>query len=147
MTAYIKIEFPADALKIRRLQNRREIFDPIRKRWVALSPEEWVRQHFLQFLLTKNYPASLIAVEKKILLGELTKRCDIVVYTRDMKPFMIIECKKTGVPLNQKVLEQILRYNINLQPPYLIVTNGEYTIAMKKENGQFVPVDIFPEYR
>lgn len=147
MTAYIKIEFPADALKIRRLQNRREIFDPIRKRWVALSPEEWVRQHFLQFLLTQNYPASLIAVEKKILLGELTKRCDIVVYTRDMKPFMIIECKKTGVPLNRKVLEQILRYNINLQPPYLIVTNGEYTIAMKKENGQFVPVDIFPEYR
>lgn len=146
MTAYIKIEFPADAFKIRQLQNRREIFDPIRKRWVALSPEEWVRQHFLQFLLTKNYPASLIAVEKKILLGELTKRCDIVVYTRDMKPFMIIECKKTGVPLNQKVLEQILRYNINLQPPYLIVTNGEYTIAMKKENGQFVPVDIFPEY-
>lgn len=146
MTGHIKIEFPANKLPTRDAVNGREIFDPVRKLWVMLTPEEWVRQHFIHFLLSKNYPAALMAVEKKITLGELTKRCDIVVYSRSMKPFMIIECKKMEVALDQKVLDQIFRYNINLQPPYLIVTNGGYTIGMKKENGQFVPVDEFPEY-
>lgn len=147
MSGYIKIEFPVEKLQVREASNGEEIFDPVRRCWVTLTPEEWVRQHFIRFLLSKNYPAALMAVEKKIELGELTKRCDIVVYSRNMKPYMIVECKKMGLSLDQKVLDQIFRYNIRLQPSYLIITNGDYTIGMKKENGQFVPVDEFPGYQ
>lgn len=146
MNGFIKIDFPTEPLQIRQGNTEREVFDPVRKRWVALTPEEWVRQHFIQFILSNHYPESLIAVEKKIELGELTKRCDIVVYSRSMQPFMIIECKQINVPLNRKVLDQILRYNIEVQPKFLIITNGSYTYGLKKENGQFVPVNKFPEY-
>lgn len=146
MKGLIKIEFPVDCVSKRMQNNTQEIFDPVRKIWILLTPEEWVRQHFVQFLLSLGYPATLIAVEKKIELGDLYKRCDIVVYSRDMKPFMIVECKQMDVPLSQQVLDQILRYHITLQPPYLIITNGAFTMGFKKENGQFLPVNEFPAY-
>lgn len=147
MKGLIKINFPDSPLNIRETPTGNEAFDPVRKIWVHLSSEEWVRQHFIQFLISKNYPASLIAVEKKIMVGTLTRRCDIVVYSRDMLPFMIIECKRMDVPLSQKVLEQVLRYHIALQPPHLIITNGAFTIGFKKENGHFVPVNEFPDFK
>src|ERR1051325_8313750 len=106
----IKIEFPKQQVKIRQQAGVNEVFDTIRKKWLRLSPEEWVRQHIIQYLLLKKYPASLIAVEKEIKLGELTKRCDVVVYSRKALPFMIIECKEMNAPLSEKTLEQILRY-------------------------------------
>ncbi len=80
------------------------------------------------------------------MVGELTKRCDIVIYSRDMNPFMIIECKRMEVPLEQNVLEQVLRYHIPLKPPFIIITNGAYTMGFRKENGQFLPIEYFPEY-
>jgi hypothetical protein len=143
----IKIEFPKQQIKIEQRKGINEIFDIIRKKWIILSPEEWVRQNILDYLLiSKNYPASLIAVEKEINLGELKKRCDIVVYNRETKPWMIIECKEMNVSLSQKTLEQILRYHISLATNYLIITNGIYCFGFVKKDNQFIETDVFPEY-
>ena len=122
------------------------IFDEVRKRWVVLTPEEWVRQNFLNYLIQiKKYPASLIAVEKKIKLGDLKKRFDIVVYDKNSKPRMIIECKEMNVVLDKKVLDQALRYNITLQAPYLVITNGSYCMAVSFENNMMTELDVLPE--
>jgi hypothetical protein len=143
----VKIEFPSYDYKIRKEDNSEHIFDPLRKRWLLLTPEEWVRQNFLQFIVqVKDYPASLIAIEKEINLGELKKRCDIVVYNRLMLPWMIIECKEMKEPLNAKVLDQILRYHITLPATYLVITNGSYCFAFEKREGQFYEVDEMPQY-
>jgi len=142
----IKIIFPKQEVRVRQRAGANEIFDTIRKKWVHFSPEEWVRQHMISYLLSKNYPASLIAIEKKIKLGELTKRCDIVVYARNNKPFMIIECKEMKVALSEKTLEQILRYHSVLPATYLMITNGVHCFGFEKMNGQFYEIDEFPEY-
>ena len=141
----IKIDYPPYQPKIKTENKKEFIFDEFRKRWVALTPEEWVRQNFLQYLtLIKKYPASLIAVEKEIKLGELKKRFDIVVYDSHTKPWMIIECKEMNVPLDRTVLDQVLRYNINLQVPYLVITNGSYCMAMTFEKDKMVELDAMP---
>ena len=142
----IKIQFPKQQVKIRQQAGVNEVFDIIRKKWLRLSPEEWVRQNMIHYLLLKKYPASLIAVEKEIKLGELTKRCDIVVYSRKALPFMIIECKEMNVPLSEKTLEQILRYHITLPADYLIVTNGSYCFGFQKIENQFIETNEFPDY-
>ncbi len=142
----IKIEYPPYEPKIKKENNKELIFDGIRKRWVILTPEEWVRQNFLNYLTqTKAYPASLIAVEKEIKLGDLKKRFDIVVYDRDWKPWMIIECKEMNVVLDKKVLDQALRYNITLQVPYLVITNGIYCMAIAFENNSMIELDELPK--
>lgn len=143
----IKIEFPHIDLKIKQQAGIHEVFDLIRKRWLVLTPEEWVRQNIVQFLLiSKKYPASLIAIEKEIKVGELKKRCDIVVYNRNTLPWMIIECKEMNVPLSDKTLDQILRYHIALPADYLIITNGSYSFGFKKEKEQFFQIDEFPVF-
>ena len=92
---------------------------------MVLSPEEWVRQHLLHFLIyDKNYPISSIAVEKKLLLNKLTKRTDIVVFNRDGSPHIIVECKAPNVPITQEAFDQIARYNTALKGSYLMVSNG-----------------------
>lgn len=146
MKGLIKINFPDDGPQVRPFNGLREVFDPVRKIWIVLTPEEWVRQNFILFLLSLGYPSALIAVEKQIIVGDLIRRCDIVVYSRDGQPFMIVECKQMDVLLSQKTLEQILQYHSSLLPPYLIITNGIFTIGFKKENGQFAPVHQFPLY-
>jgi hypothetical protein len=142
----IKIEFPKHQVKIRQQAGVNEVFDVIRKKWLHLSPEEWVRQNMIQYLLLKKYPASLIAVEKEIKLGDLTKRCDVVVYSREALPFMIIECKEMNAILSKKALEQVLRYHITLPADYLIVTNGSYCFGFKKIENQFIETNEFPDY-
>ncbi len=142
----IRIEYPPYQPKIRQESGKEQIFDEIRKRWVALTPEEWVRQNFLQYLLqVRKYPASLIAVEKEIMLHDLRKRFDVVVHDRQAKPWMIIECKEMGVKLDQKVLDQVLRYNITLQVPYLVITNGQYCMAAAIRNGEVNEIEILPD--
>ena len=141
----IKIEFPAHDFKVRQQSGVHEVFDSIRKKWLVLTPEEWVRQNMIQYLIfSKNYPASLIALEKEIKVGELKKRCDIVIYNRNANPWMIIECKEMKVPLSTKTLDQILRYHIALPANYLIITNGSYSFGFKKEKDQFFEIDLFP---
>ncbi len=126
----IGIQFPEHAFKIKDRDNKKYIFDENRKRWVVLTPEEWVRQNFLHYMVSvKQYPASLIAVERAIRLGELTKRFDIVVF-KNSKPWMIVECKEMEVPLTEGVIQQILNYNIALQVQYLVVTNGRQTFGV-----------------
>jgi hypothetical protein len=126
----IAIEFPAPNFKITHENGKDFIFDAYRKKYVVLTPEEWVRQNFMGYLVnTLKYPASLIGIEKEIYLGELRKRCDIVVYNRDMQPWMIVECKEMEVPLTQAVLEQIIRYHMVLPTSYLVITNGVNTFC------------------
>lgn len=142
----IKINFPKDKVSVKQEKGGNEIFDPVRKKWLQLTPEEWVRQNFVQFLLQNNYPATLIAIEKEIKLGELRKRCDIVVYNRNMAPWMIIECKEMNVHLSENTIEQILRYHIALPASFLIITNGSYTYGFEKKDKDFIETRSFPDY-
>jgi hypothetical protein len=112
------------------------IFDEVRRKFVALTSEEWVRQHILHYLLyDKKYPRSLIAVERGIELNGLQKRFDVVVFANDGLPKMIIECKAPEEPLNDKVFEQIARYNLSLRVNYLWVTNGANNYCCSLKSG------------
>jgi hypothetical protein len=143
----IKIEYPAYQPKIKDQLRKEFIFDEIRKQWIMLTPEEWVRQNFLQYLIqVKQYPASLIAVEKEIQLGDLTKRFDIVVYDQNTLPWMIIECKEMSVALNEQVLNQALRYNITLNVPYIVITNGTHCFGFTGKRGALVELSDLPDF-
>ena len=142
----IEIAFPDHQFKIKTEKEREYIFDEIRKQWFILTPEEWVRQNFLQYLVkVKHYPSSLIAVEKEIALVDLKKRCDIVVY-KESKPWMIVECKEMEVKLTEAVLKQILNYNITLNVNFLVVTNGKETYALGLDERKFEWLDSIPEF-
>ena len=106
--------------------NKLFVFDTIRKKWLLLTPEEWVRQHVVNYLITeKKYPAALISLEKEIELNGTKKRYDIVVYSKDLKPNIIIECKAPEIELSEQVLEQAQRYNLTLNVNYIFITNGK----------------------
>lgn len=143
----IKIEFPKEQPKLRQNGGVKEIFDVIRKKWLVLTPEEWVRQNIILFLLfTQNFPSSLISVEKEIKLADLKKRYDIVVFNRQTLPWMIIECKEMNVSLSQKTMEQILRYHISIPAKYLIITNGSHCFGFEKREDRFMEIDLFPDF-
>ena len=143
----IKIEFPPYQPKIKKENGKEFIFDTFRKRWVILTPEEWVRQNFLQYLVqVKKYPSQLIAIEKEIKLGELKKRFDILVYNRNSEPLMMIECKEMGVALNETVLEQALRYNQTLKVTYIVITNGTVTAGFLCNSKGASELYELPEY-
>lgn len=143
----IVINYPEHDFRIRQEDGGEFIFDEFRKRWVRLSPEEWVRQNFLHYITTiKKYPSSLIAVEREIMLGELKKRFDILVYNEQHQPWMMIECKAMDVALSEDVLNQVLRYSISVPANYLIITNGTYTIGWEKKNGALSILNDLPEW-
>ena len=142
----IVLPYPSYPFKIKAINGKDQIFDPFRKIWVVLTPEEWVRQNLLQYLVqTLHYPSSLIAVEKEIKLGELSKRFDIVVYKNEL-PWMIIECKEAKVALNEKTMGQILQYQQVLTAQYLFISNGHETMGAKIETGKLQALQNFPEY-
>jgi len=121
----IAVNFPEPVFRLKKEKDVEFIFDAIRKQWLVLNEEEWVRQNFVQYLIqTLKYPAAFIAIEKEIMLGELKKRFDILVYDKDHRPWMMIECKSAAVSLNDAALQQVLRYNISVPVPFLIITNG-----------------------
>jgi type I site-specific restriction-modification system R (restriction) subunit len=123
-----------------------QLFDPFRKKWVALTPEEWVRQNILQYLdQVCQYPTSLIAIEKSIQLGELTKRFDILIYKND-KPWMIIECKEANVAINDKTIAQLYQYQQVLEAQYLIASNGHETVGAEIKTGKLHALQNFPAY-
>jgi hypothetical protein len=141
----ISIEYPTPGFKIERREGIECIFDSWRKKWIVLTPEEWVRQNFLQYLLqTMQYPASLIAVEKEIKLGELKKRFDILVYNNKHAPWLIVECKAMDIPLDESVLQQALRYNMSVPVDYIVITNGKLCMAWHKRDGELKPVNELP---
>jgi hypothetical protein len=142
----LQINFPGYNFRIKQEQNKQLIFDEVRRIWVTLTPEEWVRQNFLQYLIqVKQYPSSVISVEKIIKVGELKKRYDIVVYNKD-KPWIIVECKESNTPINAAVIEQVLRYNLALSIKYFIVTNGNQSFAYEVSKNLFKELDDLPEY-
>ncbi len=141
----IKLEYPSHYYKIKQENNIEIIFDEIRKRWVRLTPEEWVRQNFVQYLIkVKNYPSAFIAIEKEIWLNDLKKRFDVLVYNRQHQPWMMVECKAMEVSLNEKVLEQMLRYNLALPAQYLVLTNGSNCYVAEKKGGELVYLEDIP---
>lgn len=143
----IAIQYPLHAFKIKKQKDKEVIWDECRKQWVALTPEEWVRQNMLQYLIqVKKIPASLIAVEKEIWLGEMKKRFDIVVYKNSL-PWMIVECKESGVQLSEAVVRQVLNYNIVLSVNYLVVTNGNSTFALAIKDKAFEWIGELPLYK
>ena len=122
-----------------------DFFDPVRRRRVRLTPEEAVRQQTIRELHELcGYPLELMQVEAAITLNGLTKRCDIVVYDHNVRPWMIVECKKESIPLTQKVVDQACRYNLVLQVPYLLLTNGRERICLHVdlENKRLDQVEI-----
>lgn len=121
-----KLNLPEYEFRYRKNSDQKsEIFDEIRKRFVALTPEEWVRQNFIKYLTSeKGYPASLIYVEMSLKVNKMLKRCDIVVYNMDGKPTAIVECKSAETLIKQEIFDQAARYNITLKVNYLIITNG-----------------------
>jgi len=143
------LNFPTYPFRFKNSENKRLIFDPIRKKFVVLQPEEWVRQHCIQYLIqVKNYPKSLINVEKELKINTLKKRYDIVVFKPDGSIHLIVECKAPTININQETFDQIARYNLKLNATYLMVTNGinHYYCQMDFENERFEFLRDIPDY-
>jgi hypothetical protein len=143
------LNLPTFDAKIKKTAEGLKIFDSLRRKFVALTPEEWVRQHFVHYLISeKNYPASLITNEAGIKLNSLNKRCDTIVYNNQLEPLMIIEYKEPNVAITQQVFDQIARYNIVLRVRYLVVSNGlsHYCCKMDYENMTFEYLREVPDY-
>jgi len=144
----IKVNYPEPIFRFKEENGKEMIFDFIRKQWLLLNEEEWVRQNFIQFLVQEiKYPLELIAIEKEIQLGELKKRFDILVYDSDHKPWMLIECKAAEINLDEKVLHQVLRYNISMPANFLVITNGQFTYAWEKINGELQEIKQMPVWK
>ena len=144
-----KLNLPTYSFNLKLIEQRKYIFDFIRKKFVILTPEEWVRQNFLRFLVEeKKYPASLIAVEMEFKLNKLSKRSDAVVYDRKAKPILVIEFKSPEVKINQKVFDQIARYNMKLNVDFLIVSNGleHFCCKIDHENNNYTFLKYVPDF-
>jgi hypothetical protein len=144
-----KLNFSDYSFRFKNSENKVSVFDEIRKKFIVLTPEEWVRIHVVQFLIQeKNYPKSLINVEKLIKINTISKRYDIVVYQPNGEIFLLIECKKPDVSINQFVFDQIARYNLTLKAKYLMVTNGlnHYFCQMDFEQERYVFLKDIPDY-
>lgn len=143
------LSFPKYDFKVKRLKSKLTIFDRTRRKFVVLTPEEWVRQHLIEFLVNeKGYPRALIALEYALTYNGLQKRCDVLVFSSDTRPLLIAECKASTVAISQDVFDQIARYNFVLNVPYLLVTNGlnHYScVADASENG-FSFLREIPDY-
>lgn len=143
------LNLPPFDVKLDVRDGKTAIFDVIRRRYVALTPEEWVRQHFVHFLMEhKGYPQALMANEVQVLLNGTKKRCDTVLYRRDLTARMIVEYKAPEVVITQKVFEQITRYNMALKVDYLMVSNGlqHYCCRMDYEHGSYTFLPDIPDY-
>ena len=143
------LNFPSYKFRIKSNENKLFIFDILRKKYVSLTPEEWVRQHFIHYLIEeKNYPISLIAVEKKLTINKLTKRTDILVFNAEGVPYIIIECKAPAIKITQSAFDQIARYNLKLTATYLIVSNGltHFYCQMDFEKEQYHFLETIPKY-
>lgn len=145
-----QLNFPSFSFRFKNSENKVSIFDAIRKKFIILTPEEWVRQHVVQFLMIeKNYPKSLLNVEKVLQVNGLRKRYDIVVYNSDGTIHILIECKAPEVPISQSTFDQIAQYNMTLQSNYLMVTNGlnHYFCQMDNENEKYQFSTELPNYQ
>lgn len=144
-----ELNFPKFSFRFKNSENKLVIFDEIRKKFVVLQPEEWVRQHCIQYLINlKNYPKSLINVEKELVLNNLKKRYDIVVFKPNGNLQLIVECKAPNIKITQEVFDQIARYNMTLNASYLMVTNGinHYYCQIDSEKQCYIFLEDIPDY-
>lgn len=144
------LNLPTYKFKIKSNENMYSIFDIVRKKYVILTPEEWVRQHFIHFLIEeKNYPISLISVEKKLTINNLTRRTDILVFNSEGNSDIIVECKAPSIKISQETFDQIARYNLKLKANFLVVTNGleHYFCAIDSEKEEYIFLKEIPYYK
>jgi hypothetical protein len=144
-----QLNLPTYQFKIKSSENKQLIFDKIRKKYVVLTPEEWVRQNFVEYLMVdKKYPISLIAVEKQVVVNKLNKRFDILVFNKQGNHNIIVECKSPKIKITQDTFDQIARYNLQLNAHYLLVTNGlqHYYCMLDSEKEQYTFLEEIPDY-
>ena len=144
-----KLNLPSYSFKLKSNEKHTLIFDNLRKKYLVLTPEEWVRQHVVRFLIKeKKYPASLIALEKQLIINNLKKRTDIVVFNKEGNPYIIVECKAPTIKINQDTFDQIARYNLKLNANYLMITNGleHYFCQLDTTNETYVFLENIPDY-
>ncbi|MFD1063739.1 type I restriction enzyme HsdR N-terminal domain-containing protein [Winogradskyella litorisediminis] len=144
------LNFPKFDYRFKSTENKVSIFDIIRKKFVVLQPEEWVRQHCVHYLISvKKFPKSLINVEKELTVNGLKKRYDIVIFNSDGSIFLIVECKAPKISINQTTFDQIARYNMALNATFLMVTNGlnHYYCQMDFENEKYSFLQDIPDYK
>ena len=149
-TKMIPLNLPSYAIKIRKEDDHEQILDVLRRKYVALTPEEWVRQHFIHYLIEhKHYPATLLANEVKLQVGDKVLRADSVLYSTTLQPRMIIEYKAPHISITQKTFDQISTYNLLLHADYLVVSNGmrHYICMMDYEQQKYVFLEDIPEYK
>lgn len=145
-----QLNFSTYSFRFKNSENKVSIFDAIRKKFIILTPEEWVRQHVIQFLMNeKKYPKSLINVEKVLNVNGLRKRYDVVVYNSDGSILILIECKAPQVAICQSTFDQIAQYNMTLKSEYLMVTNGlnHYFCQMDFSNEKYLFLTELPHYQ
>ncbi len=131
------LKYPLFNTKLKKQKDQTFIFDEVRKKWLLLTPEEWVRQHLIHFLIhQKKCPISFISIEKEIILNDLKKRYDIVIYNKQLKPVLVIECKAPYIELDATVVEQALRYNLIIKANYLMISNGVSDVTFNNLNQQ-----------
>ena len=144
-----QLNLPNAALKTKLVEGTTQVFDAVRKKYLVLTPEEWVRQHFIHFLNSeKKYPFGLMGVEQMVKYNGMQTRADIVLYTTDGNPNMIVECKAPSVKITQDAFNQIAKYNFKLQVDFLVVTNGmqHFCCAMDYENNKIIFLEEVPAY-
>ncbi len=144
------LNLPTYSFRIKDENDKKYIFDEIRRRYVRLTPEEWVRQHMIKFLAKeKSFPLSLFLIEKQYINNRLSHRCDFVIYGRSGKPLMLVECKAPTVEITQHVFDQISRYNQQYKAPYLLITNGikHYCCRVDMNNRRFEFLNDIPLYQ
>jgi hypothetical protein len=144
----IAVNYPEPSFKLKDENGETFIFDPIRRRWILLTEEEWVRQNFVSYIVhVMKYPVTLIALEKEIYLGELKKRFDILVYNSNHRPWLLVECKSPDVKMEAIVFEQILRYGISVPADFLVITNGNTTYGWNKSKDGLKSIDQLPAWQ
>lgn len=142
-----KLDYPSEKPAIKTVEGKELVYCILRKRWLSLTPEEWVRQNFILHLLHgKQFPLSLMAAERQIRVGEMNKRFDLLVFDREGKPYLIVECKEMNVPLSESVLLQVLNYNMKLKAPFLAVTNGSFCAVFRNTPSGFAACSGLPQY-
>ncbi len=144
-----ELNLPAFEISLKEEAGKAYVFDPLRRRYVRLTPEEWVRQHFVHYLINhRAYPKELIANEQALRVGELKRRSDSVVYSRQLQPLMLLEYKAPNITIGQKVVEQALQYNLALRVPYLILSNGldHFVYKLNYEELSYEALDSVPLY-
>jgi len=144
-----RINLPPYAIKLREQDGKHQIFDFLRAKYVALTPEEWVRQHFVHYLVEhKSYPKALLANEVALRIGDKKLRCDTILYNKELQPQMIIEYKSPDIELTQQVFNQISAYNSQLRVPYLVVSNGmaHYCCHLDYPTGNYTFLPDIPAY-